>query len=806
MREPERKSGRSDSRKRTTNRSGPPDDPLAERPFRRWSRWVVFAGLASLACAAAAYIFYLRRPNPSSGHKDGPLKTLAISGSDAGYVDSQRCANCHPKIWDTYRRTGMGKSFARIRPDNALHDLQKNSSFYHAPSDQYYSTYGRDGKYYQRRHQIGFGGKETNTVEKEIHFVVGSGNHVRTYLHQTPDGRIFELPGGWYAENGGFWAMNPGYDRPDHDNFRRQINSQCMFCHTGYPEIEKGGDRSGTAPIFRGAIPEGIDCQRCHGPGRAHIEATQVSKSSREAIQRAIVNPARLSTERQLDLCMQCHLETTSFRLPPSIVRYSRGIFSFRPGEPLGDYILHFDHLAGTGYDDKFEIAGAAYRLKKSACFLRSAGSLRCTTCHNPHDIPHGADAERRYTTACLNCHAEELRRLTAGKRHTDSQDCVGCHMPKRRTDDVVHAVMTDHFIQRRKPLRDLLAPLPERRETDSTAYKGEVVLYYPSKLSNVESELYLAVAQVRQGANLKDGIPRLEKAIEKNRPTEGEFYFELAEACRKNQQVEKAIAAYEAALQRSLNFAPAMRGLGATLAKSGRLDRAAETMQKALALIPNDPTTLNDLALVYIGQGKVRDAVETLRKALGFDPDLADAYNNLGGALLTLEDRVGAEEAYRNAIRVQPDLAGASKNLASLLANRDDFAESEYFFRKAIRSDQTFVAAHYDFGVALAQRERYRDAVEQFEAAVRLDPKHAEAHNSLGDMATLLGNKAKAIQHYERAVAIKPDLAAAHLGLGSALASVGNRSAAILHFEKATHGSEPAVQQAARDAIRGLR
>ena len=28
-------------------------------------------------------------------------------------------------------------------------------------------------------------------------------------------------------------------------------------------------------------------------------------------------------------------------------------------------------------------------------------------------------------------------------------EDCVACHMPKTRTDDAVHIVITDHRIQR---------------------------------------------------------------------------------------------------------------------------------------------------------------------------------------------------------------------------------------------------------------------------------------------------------------------------------------------------------------------
>ena len=88
--------------------------------------------------------------------------------------------------------------------------------------------------------------------------------------------------------------MNPGYDRAGHDGFRRVVETACMFCHNAYPEIEAGSDGEGNNRLFRGKIPEGIDCQRCHGPGQAHIEALRDRKDV-SAVQAAIVNPARLA-------------------------------------------------------------------------------------------------------------------------------------------------------------------------------------------------------------------------------------------------------------------------------------------------------------------------------------------------------------------------------------------------------------------------------------------------------------------------------------------------------------------------------
>src|SRR5205814_1644794 len=204
-----------------------------------------------------------------------------------------------------------------------------------------------------------------------------------------------------------------------------------------------------------------------------------------------------------------------------------------------------FDHAPGTGHDDKFEIAHQGYRLLKSACFQKSGGRLTCTTCHNPHDAPRGDEAARRYVAACEGCHAESLTKLAAAGRHTGSRECLPCHMPKRRTEDAVHAVMTDHGIERRKPDRDLLAALAERHEDAASAYRGPVVLYYGAEPPRPDRELYEAVAQVKDGSNPEGGLPRLREALERLRPEQAEPYLALGDGLRAAGAVAPAAAAY---------------------------------------------------------------------------------------------------------------------------------------------------------------------------------------------------------------------------------------------------------------------
>jgi predicted CXXCH cytochrome family protein len=696
------------------------------------------------------------------------IRSVFISGEDVGYVDSVVCAGCHRRIYDSYRQTGMGRSFYRVRPQTNIEDYQKNNTYYHEASDRHYTMYERAGRYYQRRYQIGPDGHERNVVEKEIHFVLGSGNHARTYLHRTSSGQLLQLPVGWYAERGGFWAMNPGYDRPDHLDFRRKIDRECFFCHNAYPPVQSDyGQRELTVA---GIMPEGIDCQRCHGPGQSHVNLAR-GGAQLEAIRRAVVNPARLSRERQLELCLQCHLESTSHRLPYSLRRYGRGYFSYRPGEPLGNYILHFDRAPKTGSDDPFEIAHAAYRLFRSACFQKSSGALSCTTCHNPHGLSDENEAKKRYAQICRNCHSNALAPLVSTGRHTASDECIGCHMPRRRTGDVVNAIMTDHNISRHSPGGDLLAPRREVHDTDENSYKGEVVLLYPRPVSpSGETALYVDLAQVIDGSNLKPGIARLERSLAHLKPQQAEFYFELANAYSKTRQHEKAFGWYEQALRRKPGYLAASLNYAAALTKSGRFPDAVKVLEAAQTIGRQNSAVLNALGSAYLAMGRVGEAVEVLQQASGVDPELPEIYVNLGTAHSRNGEQTPAMQAMRTAIRLAPDFAEAHNNLANLLSEAGDFQQAQQSFQESLRINPAYAEAHYNYGRALAKVKMFDSAERELKSALRLNPKLAEAAVSLGMILAKQGQWDAAVEQYRRALRNKPGLLSAQFNLGLAL------------------------------------
>jgi hypothetical protein len=584
-------------------------------------------GLVWLACSGSLGAADVSGPaDPDEAYR--ALDIRVTGGAAPGYVNDRACSYCHGEKYRSYQSVGMAKSFYRPSSRPPIENFERNR-FFHEPSQRHYELSRRDGDYWFRRWQLDAAGEPINELEIKVDWIIGSGHHVRTYLYQNPSGELYQLPLAWYTQEQK-WGMQPGFEAADHLGVRRQIRRGCMFCHNAYPDVPEGSDRYLELHRFPKDLPEGTGCQRCHGPGDAHVRVLFSGILDLDAIRGSIVNPGKLSPERRDDVCFECHMLPTVAVTP--VRRFERADYSFRPGEDLADYQLVYDiREPGKDPGERFEINHHPYRLQQSRCYRESEGRLSCLSCHDPHrKIPREQRAAH-YRPKCLACHqALQHPALPQGPGNgsADLSDCAGCHMPETRTHDVIEVAMTDHRIRVVGGSEELLAP------RDKVAPDiEEVIFLQPERAPDGNlGEIYrlLAITRPLEGSSLQP-MGRLLELLRRH-PVDSEVpYMDLARGLLSRGEYAGALQVLEAVNGR---FGESPRGLewsAIALLGQGETEAAELRLRRALELAPDRPEALFNLALILDAKGELEAAEARLRAALALRPHMAKAWYYLG-------------------------------------------------------------------------------------------------------------------------------------------------------------------------------
>lgn len=350
------------------------------------------------------------------------------------YVGMATCAACHADKHNTFIHTGMGKSFAQASRDRSAADFHKQHVVYDSLNDLSYYPYWENDKLYIKEFRL----KDKDTVHSlnvEIDHIVGSGQHTNSHLYSV-NGFVFQAPLTYYTQEGK-WDLPPGFENGNNTRFDRMLSVECMSCHNSMPQMQKGSDMR-----FQ-TIGNGIDCERCHGPGELHVKLRAQGKGVdvSEGIDPTIVNPAKLTAELQIDLCQRCHLQGLN------ILKEGKRFTDFKPGMRLSDvFNVYLPDYEG---ESKFDMANHAARFQESQCFIQSRGgtvTFNCISCHNPH-LSVRETNRKVFNAKCLACHTSKQYTYSdfSGDKH--GGNCVDCHMPAKNTADVLHVSVHDHKI-----------------------------------------------------------------------------------------------------------------------------------------------------------------------------------------------------------------------------------------------------------------------------------------------------------------------------------------------------------------------
>ena len=423
---------------------------------------------------------------PESNNKATPVSAKDSDQADASFVPAvnlnaefvgtESCAECHAGECESFAKTGHSRSLSGVNA--ALEPA--DGEFHHSESGRHYRVY-RDGETLRHMESIrNEQGDEVVLADHPVSMVVGSGNHARTYLVES-DGFYMESPLTWYASKNA-WAISPGFE-VNNPGFSRAIYVECFFCHSGQVEAVEGN--RGRIQIHEHAV----NCERCHGPGSAHVEFHREQEGNAGKYVATIVNPGKLSRARNEAICAQCHLHGDA-----EVNVQGKSLVDFKPGAALSEYQLHYSLQSE---DASMSIVGHVEQLRRSQCYQQNE-SMSCITCHDPHSKPAPEDRVEYYRAKCVACHTNEACKMPRNARLAKSaqDDCVSCHMPSTASD-IPHFVATHHRIAVYGRDNEMVTP---------TGVGTLVPLDGLSTLSQTQQDRYLGLAYLDR--SLKEDIP----------------------------------------------------------------------------------------------------------------------------------------------------------------------------------------------------------------------------------------------------------------------------------------------------------
>ena len=632
------------------------------------------------------------------------------------YVGSETCATCHADLYESYQSHGMAQSFYRLTAETAVEDFS-GIAVRHEPTGFTYVARREGDRFVQEEYRETPGGGRDHALIRTMDYVVGSGSAARTYLTEE-NGRLYELPLTWYtqsaddpeqgtevgpASGAGHWGLSPGY-LESNARFGRTIPERCMACHNGTSEAVPYADGK------YGSLAAGIGCEQCHGPGELHVEARLANPEPPDSVDVTIVNPARLATDLQLDVCQQCHLNGEV-----SVLRDGETATSYRPGRPLSAHRAIFG--AASTDPDRVDVISHADRMKASACFKESA-SMTCVTCHDPHEGFRSKGPEY-FNQTCRTCHEPDglqssMPSADLRQSHAPGANCFSCHMPKVTADDAPHASFTDHWIR----------VVGEDQLQGTAQGSRDLRPYYEADAGGVyEGMAYVVYGGSGGGAAaVRRGVGLLGDALDK-RPGFGEAQYLLGFARLQMGQPSRAIEPLMAALDAEEN-PERLNTLAQAYEQSGRSPAEAERLyRRALELQPAAASVRVNLGRLLESQGRLDAAVDEYRRSIEEEPWLTQAHVLLGGALAKAGQVERAVEALREAVRLEPDQPDALTNLGVLLAQQGEVPEAGRLFRRAVAAGPQNANALANLALYQLNEGRPQEALASAQAALRVDP-----------------------------------------------------------------------------------
>ena len=210
---------------------------------------------------------------------------------------------------------------------------------------------------------------------------------------------------------------------------------------------------------------------------------------------------------------------------------------------------------------------------------------------------------------------------------------------------------------------------------------------------------------------------------ITKNHPDSAAAFNNLGTIYYAQNQLEQALAAYEAAIDIQPNYIDAYYNLGLTLSKANRYQVAMQTYAALITLSPQHLAARFQLACLFMQQHQYEKAVEQFLAIEKNQPHHFETKINLGTCYLKLQNLHAAKAMYLQAYDLLATDAQVLFNLGIIYSAQGEIHDAIRFYLLALKKDPDLFSAHNNLGIAYWSLKNKQAALLHFRSALKLQP-----------------------------------------------------------------------------------
>jgi len=290
-------------------------------------------------------------------------------------------------------------------------------------------------------------------------------------------------------------------------------------------------------------------------------------------------------------------------------------------------------------------------------------------------------------------------------------------------------------------------------RTDDAIAALKEGLQRKPSNLQMLRALAFLQL----HGPNELDAVPTFQAILEID-PKDNDTRINLGIVYQKHERLDEAAAELEEANRLAPGDPEVLERLGDLYGFQDQDEKAVAAYQAAVAKDGGRAALHSKLAFSLTRLKRVPEAAAALEQAVRLDPSNADAFYLLGDLYSELQRPEESIAAYISSLKLDPKRKEVHYNLGTLYAELKRYPEARAELQSAVELDPAYAAAWSNLALVFEKLELDKEAILANEKVVALEKAQAVNFFRLGILYAKSGMADPAIVSFARAIQLEPD------------------------------------------------